>query len=226
MKIAVLGTGMVGRTLGGRLADLGHQVAIGTRDPAATMAMSDPDRFGNLPIAAWFEGHGNVELATFADAAAHSEMVINATNGSGSLPALQAAGSSNLKGKVLIDVANPLDFSRGFPPTLSVVDTDSLGEQIQREFADALVVKTLNTTNAFVMVDPSTVAGGDHTIFICGNDEAAKDSVRALLESFGWGDIIDIGDISGSRACEMMLPMWLRLVGSVGGYAFNFKVAR
>ena len=226
MKIAVLGTGMVGRTLGGRLADLGHQVAIGTRDPAATMAISDPDRFGNLPIGAWFEGHSNVELATFARAAAASEMVINATNGSGSLAALQAAGSLNLKGKVLIDVANPLDFSRGFPPTLSVVDTDSLGEQIQREFPDALVVKTLNTTNAFIMADPSTVAGGDHTIFICGNDDGAKDSVRALLESFGWRDIVDIGDISGARACEMMMPMWLRLMGSVGGYAFNFKVAR
>ena len=226
MKISVLGTGMAGRTLAGRLADLGHQVAIGTRDPTVTMAVSDPDRFGNPSIAAWFEGHGNVELATFADAAADSEIVINATNGSGSLAALQAAGSANLKGKVLIDVANPLDFSRGFPPTLSVVDTDSLGEQIQREFPDALVVKTLNTTNAFVMVDPSAVAGGDHTIFICGNDEGAKDAVRVLLESFGWRDIVDIGDISGARACEMMMPMWLRLVGSVGGYAFNFKIAR
>ena len=226
MRIAVLGTGMVGRTLGGRLVELGHQVTIGTRDPAATMAISDPDRFGNPPIGAWFEGHSAVKLATYAEAAAGSEMVINGTNGSGSMAALQAAGPSNLKGKVLIDVANPLDFSRGFPPTLSVVDTDSLGEQIQREFPDALVVKTLNTTNAFIMVDPSTVAGGDHTIFICGNDEGAKEAVRKLLEGFGWRDIIDIGDISGARACEMMLPMWLRLVGSVGGYAFNFKIAR
>ena len=226
MKIAVLGTGMVGRTLAGRLGELGHQVAIGTRDPGATMAVADPDRFGNPPIAAWFESHGDVQLRTFADAAVDSEMVINATNGSGSLSALRQAGSSNLDGKVLVDVSNPLDFSRGFPPTLLVVDTDSLGEQIQREFPGALVVKTLNTTNAFVMVDPTTVADGDHTAFMCGNDEGAKDSVRVLLESFGWRDIIDLGDISGARACEMMLPMWVRLLGSVDGYAFNFKVAR
>ena len=226
MKVGVLGTGMVGRTVGARLAELGHEVAIGTRNPDATMAVTAPDSFGNPPLATWLEDHGDIRLTTFEDAASRSEMVINATNGSAAIAALQAAGTANLRGKVLIDISNPLDFSRGFPPSLSVVNTDSLGEQIQREFPDALVVKTLNTTNALVMVNPASVAGGDHTMFICGNDSGAKDSVRALLESFGWRDIIDTGDITGARSAEMILPMWVRLMGAVGGPSFNFKIAR
>lgn len=201
-------------------------MTIGTRDPTATLAVTEPDRFGNPLMAEWLEAHPGVRLGVFEEAATNSELVVNATSGEGSLDALRSAGAANLSGKVLIDISNPLDFSHGMPPTLSVVNTDSLGEQIQREFPDALVVKTLNTTNARVMVSPVDVAGGDHTMFVCGNDPAAKDSVRALLESFGWRDIIDIGDITSARAAEMILPIWLRLMGSLGTPAFNFKIAR
>ncbi len=182
-------------------------------------------RSGTLQRRSGWKRSPHVQLKTFEEAAAGSEIVINATSGDGSLPALRAAGAKNLEGKVLIDVANPLDFSRGMPPTLSVSNTDSLGEQIQREFPEAKVVKTLNTTNALVMVNPASVAGGDHTMFVCGNDQSAKDSVRALLESFGWRDIIDIGDITSARGSEMILPMWVRLMGSFGP-SFNFKIAR
>lgn len=226
MKVGVLGTGSVGKTIAARLEGLGHEVTMGTRDPDRTIAVTEPDRFGNPPTADWLRQYPGVQLGTYDEAAAGADLIVNATSGEGALDALRAAGASNLSGKVLIDIANPLDFSHGMPPTLSVVNTDSLGEQIQREFPDALVVKTLNTTNARVMVYPVEVAGGDHSMFVCGNDPAAKDSVRALLESFGWRDIIDIGDITSARAAEMTLPIWLRLMGSLGTPAFNFKIAR
>ena len=225
MRIGVMGTGVVGKTMAGRLAELGHEVTIGTRDPEATLAINEPDRFGNPPMSTWLEMRPAVQLKTFEEAAAGADLIVNATNGEGSLPALRSAGAANLDGKIVIDIANPLDFSQGMPPTLSVSNTDSLGEQIQREFPQARVVKTLNTTNAMVMINPASVAGGDHTMFVCGNDQDAKDSVEALLKSFGWRDIIDIGDITSARGSEMILPMWVRLMGSLGP-AFNFKIAR
>ena len=226
MRIAVLGTGSVGPTIAGALAALGHDVLIGTRDPQATLARTEPGAAGGPAFADWHAAHGKVTVATFADAAAGAEIVVNATNGAGSLEALAAAGTENLAGKVLIDVANPLDFSRGFPPTLHTVNTDSLGEQIQRAFPDARVVKTLNTMTASVMVDPATVAGGDHSVFVSGNDAAAKETVTGLLKGFGHRDIIDLGDITTARGAEMILPLWVRLMGTLGTAAFNFKVAR
>ncbi len=123
----------------------------------------------------WHAAHRGIDVATFADAAAGADLVVNATNGAGSLEALTAAGAENLAGKVLMDIANPLDFSHGFPPSLNPVNTDSLGEQIQRAFPEARVVKTLNTMTASVMVDPASVAGGDHSVFVSGNDAAAKE---------------------------------------------------
>ena len=144
MKIAVLGTGMVGQALAGRLAELGHEVTVGTRDVAATLARTTPDGMGNPPYAAWAADHRQVRLAPFADAAAGAELLVNATSGDVSIAALQAAGTENLAGKILIDIANPLDFSNGFPPTLFVKDTDSLGEQIQAAFPQLRVVKALN----------------------------------------------------------------------------------
>ena len=137
-----------------------------------------------------------------------------------------AAGAENLAGKVLMDIANPLDFSHGFPPSLNPVNTDSLGEQIQRAFPEARVVKTLNTMTASVMVDPASVAGGDHSVFVSGNDAAAKETVAGLLKDFGHRDIIDLGDITTARGAEMILPIWLRVWGALGTGAFNFKVAR
>ena len=226
MKIAVLGTGMVGQALAGRLAELGHEVTVGTRDVAATLARTTPDGMGNPPYAAWAADHPQVRLAPFADAAAGAELLVNATSGGVSIAALQAAGTENLTGKILIDIANPLDFSNGFPPTLFVKDTDSLGEQIQAAFPQLRVVKTLNTLTAALMVNPKTLADGDHSIFVSGNDAEAKKTVTGILESFGHTDVIDLGDITTARGTEMLLPVWLRLMGALNTPMFNFKIVR
>ncbi|NUU31484.1 NAD(P)-binding domain-containing protein [Arthrobacter sp. C9C5] len=226
MKIAVFGTGTVGPAVAGALAKLGHDVVIGTRDPRATLARTEAGPMGGVPFAQWHAEHGEISLTTFAEAAAGSEIVVNATNGTGSLDALAAAGAANLAGKVIVDIANPLDFSQGFPPSLNPVNTDSLGEQIQRAFPDARVVKTLNTMNAGVMVDPASVAGGDHSVFVSGNDADAKSVVAGLLADLGHRDIIDLGDITTARGTEMLLPIWLRLWGAFGNADFNFKIAR
>jgi 8-hydroxy-5-deazaflavin:NADPH oxidoreductase len=223
MKAAVLGTGIVGRSLAAKLAGLGHDVVVGTRDVDETLARTDPDAMGNPPYAEWQKEHANVRLVPYADAGAHGEVVVNATSGQGSISALQSAG--DLAGKVVVDVANPLDFSHGFPPTLSVANTDSLGEQIQQTFPDARVVKSLNTMNAGVMVEPSRVPG-DHTVFVAGEDEAAKDTVKGLLREFGWNDcsIVDLGGIRAARGMEMYLPLWLSLFGRLGTGDFNIAV--
>ncbi|HET9021689.1 MAG TPA: NAD(P)-binding domain-containing protein [Ornithinibacter sp.] len=225
MKIAVLGTGMVGQALAGRLSGLGHDVTIGTRDPQATLARTEPDGMGNPPFSAWVADHSDVSLATFADAAASAELVHNATNGYGALPALEAAGADNLAGKVVVDISNPLDFSKGFPPTLFVKDTDSLGEQLQRAFPQARVVKTLNTLNANLMVDPAAL-GAESSVFVSGDDADAKRTVTELLQSFGHTDVIDLGDITTARGSEMLLPIWVRLMGVLGTASFNFRVVR
>ena len=214
MRIAILGTGIVGQTLGTKLVELGHDVRMGSR--------SAP----NDKAAAWAKGAGaRGSHGTFAEAAAFGEVVFNCTKGENSLAALRQAGAANLDGKVLVDVANPLDFSRGMPPSLTVCNTDSLGEQIQREFPRARVVKTLNTMNANVMVNPSLVRG-DHDVFVSGNDAGAKARVREILERFGWRSVIDLGDITSARGTEMLLPIWLRLWGVFGTPNINFHVAR
>lgn len=213
MKIAIFGTGMVGQSVGGALIKRGHDVLFGTRDVTATMSRTATSGIGSGPFAAFAQKQQGVRLATFREAARHGEILINATAGSGSLPALQSADPDTLRGKILIDIANPLDFSRGFPPTLSICNTDSLGEQIQRTFPDLRVVKTLNTVNASVMIQPGLIAG-NHTIFVSGNDTFAKqDVVRYLEEWFGWkpGSILDLGDITTSRGTEMYLALWIRL---------------
>jgi len=227
VKIGILGTGIVGQTLGAKLDELGHDVTIGTRDVAGTLARADPHPFGFPPFSVWHKDHPGVRLGELAEAARHGEAVINATNGAGSLNALRLAGEQNLAGKVLLDASNPLDFSRGMPPTLTVCNTDSLGEQIQRAFPAAKVVKTLNTVTAFLMVNPALVGGGDHTLFVCGNDQEAKTRATAWLkEWFGWQDVIDLGDISSARGTEMYLPLWLRLWGATGTGMLNVKVVK
>lgn len=217
MRIAVLGTGSVGRAVAARAAELGHQVTVGTRDVASMRA---GDR------AAWFERHPQVSLATLPEAAGAAELVVNATNGSGSLPALNAAGAANLAGKILLDIANPLDFGAGFPPTLSVHNTDSLAERIQREFPQTKVVKSLNTLTAELMVHPRQLADGEHSVFVSGDDAEAKRIVTELLVSFGHTDVIDLGDLSTARGTEMLLPLWLRLYGRLDTAIFNVKVVR
>ncbi len=226
MRFGILGTGVVGKTIATRLAGLGHDVMVGTRDPQETLSRTDPDQYSNPPFSAWQQEHPEVKLGTFGDAAAHGEMVVNATAGGVSLEALELAGETNLNSKVVMDVSNPLDFSQGMPPTLAVSNTDSLGEQIQRRFTGAKVVKTLNTMNAYLMVDPTQLAGADHTVFVSGDDAEAKQAVTELLESFGWTDIIDLGDITTARGTEMLLPVWLRLFGALRKPVFNFKIVR
>jgi len=227
MQIGILGTGIVGQTLASALAAKGHAVMIGTRDPQATLARDTGNAFNKTPFRDWQQANPAVKLGTFAEAARFGEALINVTSGDGALPALHAAGADALGEKVLLDVANPLDFSKGFPPSLTVCNTDSLGEQIQRAFPRLKVVKTLNTTNAYVMVNPAQVGGGDHTMFVCGNDAEAKASAtRWLGEWFGWRDVIDLGDITTARGTEMLLPIWVRLMGALGTPMFNFKIVR
>jgi hypothetical protein len=226
MKIGVLGTGTVGRAIAARTAELGHEVVVGTRDVAATLARAQPDTRGNPPFAAWQAEHPAVRLAGYPDAAAHGELVVNATSGDASLTVLTDAGAQNLAGKVLLDIANPLDFSAGMPPTLFVKDTDSLAEQIQRAFPAARVVKSLNTLAAHLMVHPKDLAGGDSTVFVSGDDAAAKATVTALLREFGWTDVLDLGDLSTARGTEMLLPIWLRLWNALGTPNLNVKVVR
>lgn len=227
MRIAVLGTGIVGRTIGAGLAGLGHEVVIGTREPAAARERTEPDRFGTV-FAAWLAEHPNINLATFSEAAAGGELVVNATSGVASIPALTSAGASNLAGKVLIDVANVLDYSRGMPPRVVANPEESLAERIQHAFPAARVVKTLNTMGAGLMVDPGRLAGGEHTVFVSGNDTTAKAEVAELLRSFGWRDIIDLGDLSTARGTELLLTIWLSLRSALGvaASAYQFKIVR
>ncbi|MEW6509820.1 MAG: NAD(P)-binding domain-containing protein [Bacteroidota bacterium] len=225
MNIGILGTGVVGQALAGKLSALGNNVVVGTRNVAGTLANTSPNQYGMPPYSAWQKDHPRVRLATFAEAAAHGELVVNCISGTASLEALHTAGQKNLDGKILVDVSNPLDFSKGFPPSLSVCNTDSIGEQIQRAYPKTRVVKTLNTTNAFVMVNPAAVPG-DHDLFLSGNDEGAKADVKRLLVSLGWkeSNIIDLGDITTARGVEMLLPLWVRVFGRLQNPMFNFHV--
>lgn len=226
MKFGVLGSGMVGRGIAAKLVELGNDVMIGTRDVETLMASTASDFMGNPPFPVWHLQNSGVKVGSFAEAAVHGEVLFNATNGSGSLPALNQAGESNLNGKLLIDISNPLDFSQGMPPFMSIVNTDSLGEQIQRAYPDARVVKSLNTTTAALMVNPGLLADGDHTIFVSGNDDDAKAQATEILKSFGWSDIIDLGDITTARGTEMLVALWLRVLGVLQTPMFNFKVVR
>ncbi|GAB3277411.1 NAD(P)-binding domain-containing protein [Actinocorallia lasiicapitis] len=226
MRIAVLGTGGVGRALAGRFAELGHTVTVGTRDVAATLARTEPDQQGQEGFGVWAARHGRIGVATLAEAAAGAEIVVNASSGQTTLQTLEGAGAGNLAGKILIDVTNPLDFSQGFPPTLFVKDTDSLAERIQAAFPDALVVKTFNTMTADLMVHPETLADGDHTIFVSGDDAGAKKAVAGLLTEIGHRDVVDLGDLSTARGTEMLLPLWLRIMQATGTSHFNLKLVR
>lgn len=212
MRIAVLGTGVVGRTLGPAFVGLGHDVVVGTRDPQATRARVD-----------WSP---ELPLTAYAEVARDADLVVNATHGLGSLEALDEVGAAALEDTVLLDVANPLDFSAGFPPTLAVKDTDSLAEQIQRAFPAARVVKALNTVACAVMVDPGRVGGGDTTMFVAGDDAAARATVLALLGDLGWRDVVEFEELSAARGMEMWLPLWVRLMGRLGTTDFNLRLVR
>jgi predicted dinucleotide-binding enzyme len=216
MKIGVLGTGMVGRAIATKLVSVGHETMMGSRTP------------DNEAAVAWVAETGApASHGTFGDAAAFGSMVVNCTAGSASLDALALAGTDALAGKVLIDLANPLDHSAGFPPTLFVSNTDSLGERIQRAFPDTKVVKSLNTMSCDVMVEP-TLVPGEHVVFVSGDDADAKAAVTSLLGSLGWppARVIDLGGIETARGPEQYLPLWLRLYGALGAGTFNIAIAR
>jgi 8-hydroxy-5-deazaflavin:NADPH oxidoreductase len=230
MKIAIIGTGIVGRTIASRLVELDHEIMMGTRNVSDKLASTAKDNYGNPPFSEWFKLNSKITLGSFTEAAAFGELVINATNGSNSVTALILAGAKNLAGKVLIDIANPLDFSNGMPPSLlpGLNNTNSLGEEIQKTFPESMVVKTLNTMWCGLMINPNLVRNGDHVNFISGNNTEAKTKVRNLLSQFGWLDenIIDLGDITGARATESLMPIWLRIIGVTKSAVFNFKIVR
>ena len=214
MRIGVLGTGMVGRTIGAKLVGLGHEVMLGSRTA------------DNADATAWAAEVGErATHGTFADSAAFGEVLFNCTGGMVSLAALEAAGEDNIGDKVLVDVSNALDFSQGMPPRLAVANTDSVGEQIQRRFPSARVVKSLNTMNCAVMVDPAAVPGY-HNVFVSGDDDAAKATVTDLLGQFGWptAAVIDLGDIKSARGAEALVLFWVFLRGALGGNQFNLGV--
>lgn len=230
MKIAIIGTGTVGRSLASKLVELDYDVVMGTRNVAEKLASTAKDMYGNPPFNEWIKTNSKIRLVTFAEAAAFGELIINATNGSNSVKALILSGGKNLSGKTLIDIANPLDFSNGMPPSLlsGLNNTNSLAEEIQRTFPDVLVVKTLNTMTAELMVNPNMLGGGDHVNFICGNSTEAKSKVEKILNQFGWNseNIMDLGDITAARATESILPIWVRIMGVSKTGMFNFKVVK
>ena len=223
MQIGILGSGSVGRALAEGFVRTGHDVTMGTRDVHATSTRTWAGSPGSM--AAWLADNPTVALADLASVAASADVVVNATSGSATRAALTAAGRANLAGKVEIDVANPLDFSGGFPPSLTIKDTDSLGEIVQREFPEARVVKTLNTLTAALMTRPDLLPEPT-TLFLSGNDGAAKAVVTELLQQFGWTDILDLGDITTARGPEMWLPLWLRTMGALGSGMFNVRIVR
>ena len=209
---------MVGNALGTKLVQKGHEVTMGSRNAKNEAAQE------------WAASLGKrAHTATFRDAAAFGEIVISCTGGMHSMEALESVGAEPLRGKILIDVSNPLQQDQDGSISLGFCNTDSLGERIQKAFPETRVVKALNTVNCEIMIEPSRVPG-DHNLFVCGNDAAAKkDVTKYLNEWFGWktDNIIDVGDITAARGTEMMMPLWMRLFQDVTGHPhFNWQIVQ
>ena len=215
MKVAVLGTGMVGTTIGSKLIQLGHEVKLGSRTNNNEKAIE------------WATANGEkATQGTFAEASAFGEIIFNCTKGEISLEVLKLAEEKNLSSKILIDISNPLDFSKGMPPTLTICNDNSLGEEIQKAYPTLKVVKTLNTIWCGLMVNPAMISEADHNVFVSGNDAEAKTKAKEILISFGWleHNILDLGDITTARGTEMYLPLWVRIMGATNSGAFNIKI--
>jgi 8-hydroxy-5-deazaflavin:NADPH oxidoreductase len=211
-RVGVLGSGEVGRRLAGGFRSRGHEVMIGTRDP------DKPE------VQEWLSSEGTgIEAGTFRQAAAHGELLVLAVLGDAAEPAIAGVGLENFTGKVVIDAMNPLDFSGGFPPKLSISGEDSLGERIQRALPDAKVVKAFNTIGNAYFVDPS-FSEGKPTMLIAGNDEDAKRTVTDALIDFGWSDTVDICGIEGSRELEAICIAWVKIGGIRGAWDHGFKL--
>ncbi|GAA4298790.1 NADPH-dependent F420 reductase [Nibribacter koreensis] len=226
MNISVLGTGSVGQALATRLIGLGHTVYMGTRNVQDSLNKTQPDNWGNPAIGTWIRENTSVELLPFKEAVEKgTDLIVFAMNGHAAFQCLEAVGEQALQGKTMLDISNPLDFSKGFPPSLFVSNTESLGEQIQAKYPALKVVKSLNTMSNPIMVNPA-ILEGEHTVFVSGNDQEAKTQVTNLLKSFGWQErnIIDLGDITTARGTEMILPLWVRLYGKLQTPFFNFHV--
>jgi predicted dinucleotide-binding enzyme len=222
MKIAILGTGSVGQAFAERLTGLGHEVMMGTRN---VLDKKQDDKFSDYLVK-----HPNLKLSTLAEAAAFGSVVLNVLKGAITLVALENIGQEVLNDKILIDISNPLDFSKGMPPSLipELSNTNSLGEEIQKRLPNTKVVKTLNTMWNGIMINPNLIGNGDHVNYICGNDNAAKSKVISFLNELGWKNesILDLGDITAARATEATLPIWLRVYGATQNGAFNFKIVK
>lgn len=227
MKISILGTGIVGQTIAEKLVSQCHEVFLGTRVAEKTKISTEVNQMTGRSFLDWYSNNQSINIVNFEALPNDSELFINATSGIASIEALNSVGKGKLKGKTILDIANPLDFSKGMPATLTVCNTDSLGEQLQREFEDSNIVKSLNTMNCFLMVNPKIIEG-NHNVFVSGNNSNAKEEIKELLKSFGWNNesIIDLGDITTARGTEMLLPIWLRLWGALGTPEFNFGIVK
>lgn len=225
MKITILGTGNVARMLCERIVQLGHEVSLETRDPKTTLARPSS---GNAPaFSDWMKHLPNTSLHAFGASAGSADLVFNATNGKATLQVLDLVGEAKLEDKILVDLSNPLDFSNGMPPTLFVCNDDSLGEQVQRKLPKTHVIKSLNTMNNQIMLNPEFVPG-NHVVFMSGNDSDSKAVFGNFLNQTGWKreNIIDLGDITTARGAEQILPLWIRLWGAMGTSDFNFNIVK
>ena len=230
MKVAILGTGNVGQTFAEKFISLGHEVVMGPRDVANTIGRTESNNNGGLTFSEWISKNKTVVLKTFKDAVSEGEVIVNALQGAITISAIQTCKASDFENKIIIDIANPLDFSQGFPPSLlpNLQNTNSLGEELQKVVPNAKVVKTLNTMWCGLMVNPKMLDNGDHQNFICGNNSEAKAKVMEILLSFGWtkDNVLDLGDIKNARGTESTLLIWTRIYGATQSGAFNFKIVK
>ncbi len=214
MRIGILGSGQVGRTLGAGFASKGHDVRIGTRSPKKPALQK------------WLRGAtGTVSLGTYADAAAHGELLVLACPGAAAMDVIEAAGPERFDGKILLDVSNPLAFDDGQPPGLFARVTDSLGERVQRRLPNTKVVKGLNTMNASTMIRPK-MRQGLADVLLCGNNKAAKRKVAGLIRDFGWATLIDVGGIESARWMEAWVPLWVRIADELGSWKVALHILR
>jgi 8-hydroxy-5-deazaflavin:NADPH oxidoreductase len=220
MKIGVLGTGVVGETIATALVNKKHLVRMGSRS------------MNNEKAEAWVKkANDYASQGDFNDAAAFGEILFLCLNGAHALEAVDMLEAGNINGKIIVDLTNPLDFSKGMPPRIldGLGNSNSLGEEIQKALPGAFVVKTLNTLNCELMVKPKLVNNGDHSLFICGNNANAKNQVKHfLVDEFGWkGDnLIDLGGIEAARSSEAYVPFWVSMMQALGTPMFNVKVVR
>jgi len=226
LKIGILGTGDVGKTLGSALIRRGNDVMLGTRNVSRKMEEKATEE-APQSFHEWLSKNKKVRLGTFAEAAAHGEIIMNAVAGHAAIEVLAKVKPSDLKDKILIDITNALGPWGKGPIELFVANTDSLAERIQRAHPGIRVVKSLNTVTAHIMVNPAGLAGGDHDVFVAGNDPEARERVaRFLREEFGWKTVLDLGDLTAARGLEMMIMVWLKIWSALGTSDFNYKIAR